>query len=82
MSDPENKFSTDTKAAKLSVIFCSLLNSILKQDSSMGVGDAKAQQRFHDSNNCNCNDKISNALPTSRLTVHYIVHKCLFIGAQ
>ena len=48
----------------------------------MGVGDAKAQQRFHDSNNCNCNDKISNALPTSRLTVHYIVHKCLFIGAQ
>ena len=31
--------------------------------------------------NCNCNN-ISNAPPTSRLTAHYIVHKCLFIGAQ
>jgi len=32
--------------------------------------------------NCNCNDNISNAPPTSRPTAHYIVHKCLFIGAQ
>ena len=31
---------------------------------------------------CNCNENISNAPPKSRPTVHYIVHKCLFIGAQ
>ena len=37
----------------------------------------------HESNcNCNSNDNISNAPPTSRPTAHYMVHKCLFIGAQ
>jgi len=52
----------------------------------MAFGVGKKWRNFgrnaDNSQECNCNDNISNAAPTSRPMAHYIVHKCLFIRAR
>ena len=56
-----------------------VINDVIRRDRQLMHNRAQAKPRRN--GNGNGNENISNA-PPSRPTAHYIVHECLFIGAQ